>query len=230
MMEYTTPPSYGSTTVNVGAILKDDEVVYAGTTNKATHTASETDPDSEWPQPTSIKWEWTGKTADGQEISAEVDGALGKRLDRVDVMGEVPGFIKAIAGSVAGTRPYIFQVGFTRPLLFTYIQKLTIIPVLAKREAFVEAVSGWQGDGRGGLHVLRVDLHLVESVWTEGQFRTWYIGHRPSDGTFFWRCCNHSTLCATGGLYGLSDTDQVFHRLCTGYLMLLTILNLSSFV
>lgn len=110
MMEYTTPPSYGSTTVNVGGILKDGEIIYAGVGNSATHTASEQDPESEWPEPTSIKWSWDGKSADGQEVSAEVDGALGKRLDRVDVMGEVPGFIKTIAGSVAGTRPYIYQV------------------------------------------------------------------------------------------------------------------------
>ncbi|KAJ5098438.1 survival factor 1 [Penicillium argentinense] len=109
MMEFTTPPSYGSTKVNVGGILKDGEIIYAGAGNTITHTASALDPESEWPEPTSIKWEWTGKSADGQEVSAEVDGALGKRLDRVDVMGEVPGFIKAIAGSVAGTRPYIFQ-------------------------------------------------------------------------------------------------------------------------
>ncbi|KAJ5690283.1 Survival factor 1 [Penicillium macrosclerotiorum] len=109
MMEYTTPPSYGSTKVNVGGILKDGEVVYAGVTNTATHTASQQDPESDWPEPTSIKWEWTGKTANGEDVSAVVDGLLGKRLDRVDVMGEVPGFIKTIAGSVAGTRPYIFQ-------------------------------------------------------------------------------------------------------------------------
>ncbi|KAJ5897866.1 Histone H4 [Penicillium tannophilum] len=109
MMEFTTPPSYGSTKVNVGAILKDDEIVYAGATNTVTHTSSTTDETSGWPEPTSIKWEWTGKTADGQDVSAEVDGSLGKRLDRVDVMGEVPGFIKTIAGSVAGTKPYIFQ-------------------------------------------------------------------------------------------------------------------------
>ncbi|KAJ5587327.1 cell survival pathways protein [Penicillium hispanicum] len=109
MMEYTTPPSYGSTKVNVGGILKDDEIIYAGVTNTATHTAFTQDPESDWPEPTSIKWEWTGKTADGQEVSAVVDGSLGKRQDRIDVMGEVPGFIKAIAGSVAGTRPYIFQ-------------------------------------------------------------------------------------------------------------------------
>ncbi|KAJ5893543.1 Survival factor 1 [Penicillium taxi] len=116
MMEFTTPPSYGSTTVNVGGILKDGEIIYAGSTNTATHTASATDPESEWPEPTSIKWEWTGKTSDGQEVTAVVDGPLGKRLDRVDVMGEVPGFIKAIAGSVAGTRPYIFQFAPTEKL------------------------------------------------------------------------------------------------------------------
>lgn len=120
MMEYTTPPSYGSTKVNIGAILKDDEIVYAGVDNKATHTASETDPDSDWPEPTSIKWEWAGKTADGQDVSAEVDGPLGKRLDRIDVMGEVPGFIKTIAGSVAGTRPYIFQVRTRISLMLTF--------------------------------------------------------------------------------------------------------------
>lgn len=120
MMEYTTPPSYGSTKVNVGGILKDGEIIYAGVDNTATHTASEQDPESDWPQPTSIKWTWQGKTADGQKVSAEVDGSLGKRLDRVDVMGEVPGFIKTIAGSVAGTRPYIFQVCRTRKPEFSF--------------------------------------------------------------------------------------------------------------
>ena len=112
MMEYTTPPSYGSTKVNVGGILKDGEIVYGGAGNSITHTSSEQDPESEWPEPTSIKWEWIGKSADGQDIHAQVDGPLGKRLDRVDVMGEVPGYIKTIAGSVAGARPYIFQVCF----------------------------------------------------------------------------------------------------------------------
>lgn len=110
MMEYTTPPSYGSTRVNVGGILKDGEIIYAGSTNTATHTATTQDTESDWPEPTAIKWEWTGNSADGKEVTAEVDGPLGGRLDRVDVMAHVPGFIKSIAGSVAGTRPYIYQV------------------------------------------------------------------------------------------------------------------------
>ncbi|KAL2829945.1 survival factor 1 [Aspergillus cavernicola] len=109
MMEFTTPPSYGSTVVNVGGIVKDGEIIYAGTTNTATHTDTTQDETSDWPEPKSIKWVWEGKTKDGKPVTAEVDGALGPKLDRIDVMAEVPGFIKTIAGSVAGTRPYIFQ-------------------------------------------------------------------------------------------------------------------------
>jgi hypothetical protein len=110
MMEFTTPPSYGSTVVNVGGIVKDGEIIYAGTSNTATHTEAAEDETSNWPEPKSIRWVWEGKTKDGKPVTAEVDGPLGSKLDRVDVMAEVPGFIKTIAGSVAGTRPYIFQV------------------------------------------------------------------------------------------------------------------------
>ncbi|KAJ5120618.1 Histone H4 [Penicillium bovifimosum] len=109
MMEFTTPPSYGSTKVNVGGIVKDGEIIYAGATNTVAHTATGQDEGSDWPAPQAIKWEWTGKTSDSKELSAVVEGPLGPRLDRIDVMAEVPGFIKSIAGSVAGTRPYIFQ-------------------------------------------------------------------------------------------------------------------------
>ncbi|KAJ5423996.1 hypothetical protein N7491_009212 [Penicillium cf. griseofulvum] len=84
MMEYTTPPPTAP-------------------------RRSMSDEGSDWPAPKAIKWEWSGKTTDGKELTAEVNGPLGPRLDRIDVMAEVPGFIKSIAGSVAGTRPYIFQ-------------------------------------------------------------------------------------------------------------------------
>lgn len=130
MMEYTTPPSYGSTTVNVGGIVKDGEVVYAGTTNKATHTETGQDEGSDWPAPKSIKWEWSGKTTDDKELTAEVNGALGSRLDRIDVMAEVPGFIKSIAGSVAGTRPYIFQVCTTFPIISCLLEKQSYLTIL----------------------------------------------------------------------------------------------------
>jgi hypothetical protein len=161
MMEYTTPPSYGSTKVNVGGIVKDGKVVYTGITNVVTHTEVGQDEGSDWPAPKAIKWEWSGKTTDDKEFTAEVDGPLGSRLDRIDVMAEVPGFIKSIAGSVAGTRPYIFQVCTPRSTcLHLY---LTFYAVLPPGEALIEAEARRRGDHRGGNHVLGVDLHLVKA-------------------------------------------------------------------
>ena len=138
MMEFTTPPSYGSTVVNVGGVVKDNEIIYAGIDNTATHIETTKDEESEWPEPKSIKWVWDGKSADEKEFHAELDGSLGKRLDRVDVMAEVPGFIKSIAGSVAGTRPYIFQVCLFSCRHRSGPPKLTIISVCPARKTYPE--------------------------------------------------------------------------------------------
>lgn len=110
MMEYTTPPSYGSTIVNVGGIIKDGEIVCAGSSNKAAHTIVKEDAQNEWPEPEAVKFTWAGKTKDGKEVEAVLEGSLGERLDKVDVMAEVPGFVKTIVASAAGTKPYIYQV------------------------------------------------------------------------------------------------------------------------
>jgi hypothetical protein len=109
LMEYTTPPSYGSTVVCVGAIATDDKIVFAGTNNRAEHTATQKDAETEWPEPTATSYHWEGKTADGKPASAEMSGSLGQRLDCVDVMAEVPGFIKTIVATAAGTKPYIYM-------------------------------------------------------------------------------------------------------------------------
>ena len=104
MMEFTTPPSYGSTIVNVGGIVTDSEILYAGTSNSVQHTQTKDDPDTDWVEPTAIECSW-----DGKSLHAELSGNLGKRADRVDVMAKVPGVIKTIVGGVAGTKPYIYQ-------------------------------------------------------------------------------------------------------------------------
>lgn len=110
MMEYTTPPSYGSTVVNVGGILRDGEIVLAGCNSTATHTSTKADSENDWPEPATIKFEWTGTTKDGKPVEAVIEGALEDRLDRIDVMAEVPGFVKKIVAGAAGTKPYIYQV------------------------------------------------------------------------------------------------------------------------
>ena len=110
MMEYTTPPSYGSTVVNVGGIIQNGDILCAGANNSAQHTEVKDDPENEWPEPSAVKFLWNGKTKDDKLVEAELSGKLGKRLDRIDIMAKVPGIIKTIVGGVAGTKPYIYQV------------------------------------------------------------------------------------------------------------------------
>lgn len=111
MMEYTTPPSYGSTIVNVGGIATDGEILCAGSQgNSVQHTKVASDHENEWPEPEAVRYVWGGVTKDKKPVSATLAGSLGRRLDRVDVMAKIPGFIKTIVGGVVGTKPYIYQV------------------------------------------------------------------------------------------------------------------------
>jgi hypothetical protein len=109
MMEFTTPPSYGSSSVNVGGIAIDGEILIAGASNTLKHTEKRNDPD--WPEPGTIDFQWMGKNKAGKEVTATLNAPLGQRLDKVDVMAEVPGFVKNIIGGVVGTRPFIYQYG-----------------------------------------------------------------------------------------------------------------------
>ena len=100
MMEFTTPPSYGSSVVSVGGVAVDGEILFAGSTNKFAHTEIRDDPD--WPEPSAFDIRWEGKTKDGKEATATLAGGLGTRLDKIDVMAQVPGFVKTIVGGVVG--------------------------------------------------------------------------------------------------------------------------------
>ena len=123
MMEYTTPASYGTTVVNVGGLIRDDEIITAGASNSAAHDKVKGDPENDWPEPESVKFEWRGNTKDGKTVDAILEGPLDQRLDRVDVMAEVPGFVKKIVAGAAGTKPYIYQVG---PFLLFYFSKSNV--------------------------------------------------------------------------------------------------------
>ncbi|KAL9594299.1 MAG: hypothetical protein Q9219_007109 [cf. Caloplaca sp. 3 TL-2023] len=109
MMEFITPPSYGSTIVNVGGIAKDGEIVCAGAANSVQHMQIKNDPENEWPEPGAAKFTWNGKTPAGQDVEAELEGVLGERLDKIDVLAKVPGLIKTLVGGVVGTKPFIYQ-------------------------------------------------------------------------------------------------------------------------
>ncbi|KAF2859293.1 oxidative stress survival, Svf1-like protein [Piedraia hortae CBS 480.64] len=113
MMEFTTPLSYGSTTVTVGGIAdaKEGRLITASASPSVSvkHVQTHQDARSDWPEPTDILFQWKGETADGKGVTAKAEGPLGTRVDRVDVMGELPKFVKQIAASASGARPYIYQ-------------------------------------------------------------------------------------------------------------------------
>ena len=110
-MEYITPPSYGSTVVNVGGIATDGEILCAGSEgNSVEHIKVKRDSSNDWTEPEAVRIMWGGETKDGKTVRAKIEGSLGMRLDKVDVMEKVPSFIKTIVGGVAGTKPYIYQV------------------------------------------------------------------------------------------------------------------------
>ncbi len=113
LMEFTTPPSYGSTVVSVGGIVKDGEIITAGSITTSEHTKTKQDSLNDWPEPTEVKFTWSGTTKDGKPVEAVIEGPLEDKLDRIDVMAEVPGFVKTIVASAVGTKPYIYQVSST---------------------------------------------------------------------------------------------------------------------
>jgi Svf1-like C-terminal lipocalin-like domain len=126
MMEFTTPASYGNTIVNVSALAKDDEIISAGALSSAKHTAVHKDSENDWPEPETVSFEWKGQTRDGRPVVADVTGSLGQRLDRVDVLAHIPGFVKTIVGGVVGTKPYIYQVGELSLILETYSHSVVL--------------------------------------------------------------------------------------------------------
>ena len=113
MMEFTTPPSYGSQVCNVGAIVKEDgSLVAAMTENAAIHKTTNLDTETGWDAPTALELSWMGLTKDGVEVTALTDSNLDNKVERVDVLAEIPAVIKAFIAGIAGTRPFIYQVPF----------------------------------------------------------------------------------------------------------------------
>ncbi|KAF2396614.1 oxidative stress survival, Svf1-like protein [Trichodelitschia bisporula] len=109
IMDFTTPPSYGRTPVKIGGIVRNNEILMAGAGCTADHTEIKGDEDSGWPEPSGGKYTWKGKNKDGAVVEAELSGSLGPRRDRIDIMAEVPKFVKQIVAAAAGTKPYIYQ-------------------------------------------------------------------------------------------------------------------------
>lgn len=111
IMEFTTPPSYNTTKVSVCMTVdKDGKVILATMNNKTEHLDCEKDETSGWEVPKRIQYTMTDDDAEEEErVQVQVRGDLKCLCERVDVMAEIPQFVKNIVSGVAGTKPYIFQ-------------------------------------------------------------------------------------------------------------------------
>lgn len=111
MMEFTTPPSYGSQVCNIGAIVKEDgSLVAVMVENAAIHKTTKLDEETGWEAPTSLELSWLGQTKEGVEVTAITESNLEHLVERVDVLAEIPAVIKAFIAGIAGTKPFIYQV------------------------------------------------------------------------------------------------------------------------
>lgn len=119
LMEFTTPKSYSNTKVSIGIITSDRDILGVTYNNSALHMNQEVDSVG-WNVPQYIRVELNGLKAhikdeevsqdkDEHKIKALVEGPLENMVERIDVMGEVPNFVKNIVSGVAGTKPFIYQ-------------------------------------------------------------------------------------------------------------------------
>ena len=105
-MEFTTPRSYATTKVNVAILASKDKIIATSINNNVEHLNSEVD-EVGWPVPKAITFNFTSGTDDA--VVAKVGGELPQLVERVDVMAEIPQFVKNIVSGVAGAKPYIYQ-------------------------------------------------------------------------------------------------------------------------
>lgn len=122
IMEFITPKSYGNTKVSVGIVTSKDEILSVTIDNDYQHLDAEVD-EVGWDVPKNVKIVFNGvstKLTDEQitdkdalkeadKVTAVLEGPLTNLVERIDVMGEVPGFVKNIVSGVAGTKPFIYQ-------------------------------------------------------------------------------------------------------------------------
>lgn len=116
LMEYTTPKSYANTKVSIGIICSHDSVLAVTIDNDVQHLNAEIDSVG-WPIPKEIAISFSGvpSTAKEEELAtvapfaAAARGSLEHLVERVDVMAEIPTFVKNIVSGVVGTKPYIYQ-------------------------------------------------------------------------------------------------------------------------
>lgn len=118
LMEFVTPKSYANTKVTIGILTSDKDILAVTTNNEFSHLDPQIDSVG-WNVPQSVSIAYDGfspevtddqvASGDYKKVTAKVQGPLQNLIERIDVMNEIPNFIKTIVSGVAGTKPYIYQ-------------------------------------------------------------------------------------------------------------------------
>ena len=116
VMEFTTPKSYANTKITIGMLCSETDVISVTIDNKFEHLDTKKD-NVGWPVPERIEVGFEGVKSDvsdedvasAEVVSALASGKLSQLVERIDVMSEIPSFVKNIVSGVAGTKPYIYQ-------------------------------------------------------------------------------------------------------------------------
>lgn len=115
VMEFKTPQSYGNQRSSIGAVVKDGKLLMTAVNVDIEHLDKELDSvdDANWEVPTGITFNLAGPQigagTDAPTVKVEVRGKLPHRVDRVDVMAQLPSFVKRVASGLSGARPFIYQ-------------------------------------------------------------------------------------------------------------------------
>ena len=127
-------PGSGGVVVNIGSLVVGDKLAAVTAETKwpgekpngsvvsqTTHIQPEQDPDTSYRKPRKILFEWKAPSiipdAPGT-VEAQLEVNLGSvaepkgLIEKVDVLAEIPYVLKVAVNYVAGTKPYIYQVGF----------------------------------------------------------------------------------------------------------------------
>ncbi|CAR23167.1 Svf1p [Lachancea thermotolerans CBS 6340] len=116
LMEFTTPKSYANTKICVGILCDKKDIIAVTIDNNFEHLDTKIDSVG-WPVPHKIDVSFKGVKSDVSDeevataspVTALASGPLEQLVERVDVMSEIPSFVKNIVSGVAGTKPYIYQ-------------------------------------------------------------------------------------------------------------------------
>ncbi|ODV95757.1 hypothetical protein PACTADRAFT_74988 [Pachysolen tannophilus NRRL Y-2460] len=119
VMDFTTPKSYDRTNVSVGIVTDESNIISCTIDNKINHLESKIDSVG-WPVPHKIEFILKGflntntleediENGKATKVETIVKGDLGNLSERVDVMAEIPTFVKNFVNGVVGTKPYIYQ-------------------------------------------------------------------------------------------------------------------------